>query len=114
MYSEEDLYNMTPEQIEIELLKREENKKADTLNDFIVSSWAYKLGRIVYDETQKRDIYQGGYEKGPCDNGEFRDLFRNIVLFTAQANGHRKQKDCQYPACSYHRGGQNPIRYVHF
>ena len=63
MYSEEDLYNMTPEQIEIELLKREENKKADTLNDFIVSSWAYKLGRIVYDETQKRDIYQGGTRK---------------------------------------------------
>ena len=54
---------MTPEQIEIELLKREENKKADTLNDFIVSSWAYKLGRIVYDETQKRDIYQGGTRK---------------------------------------------------
>lgn len=60
MYSEEDLYNMTPEQIEIELFKREENKKADTLNDFIVSSWAYKLGHIVYDETQKRNIYQGG------------------------------------------------------
>jgi hypothetical protein len=54
---------MTPEQIEIELFKREENKKTDTLNDFIVSSWAYKLGRIVYDETQKRDIYQGGTRK---------------------------------------------------
>lgn len=63
MYSEEDLYNMTPDEIEIELLKREENKKDITLNDFIVSHWAYKLGRIVYDETQKRHIYQGGTRK---------------------------------------------------
>ena len=63
MYSEEDLFNMTPEQIEIELLKREEDKNSDTLNDFIVNSWAYKLGRIVYDETQKRHIYQGGTRK---------------------------------------------------
>ena len=59
-YSEVDLYNMTPDEIEIELLKREYEKKCSTLNDFVVTSWAYKLGRIVYDETQKRDIYQPG------------------------------------------------------
>jgi hypothetical protein len=59
-FSEDDLFKMTTEQIEMELLRRENDKNATTVDDVLINSVAHKLGRWVWDETQKRNVYTPG------------------------------------------------------
>jgi len=66
-FSEDDLFKMTSEEIEMELLRRENDKNAITVDDILINSVAHKLGKWSYDEIQKRNIYTPGTYQNVID-----------------------------------------------
>lgn len=66
-FSEDDLFKMTSEEIEMELLRRENDKYAVTVDDILINSVAHKLGKWSYDKTQKRNVYIPGTYQNVID-----------------------------------------------
>lgn len=66
-FSEDELFKMTSEEIEMELLRRENDKNALTVDDILINSVAHKLGKWSFDETQKRNVYTPGTYQNVID-----------------------------------------------